>query len=130
MNLLDENFPQDQCTFLRQWRIPFRQLGGDIAPYGVKDDNVIPLLHARRGVTFFTQDLGFFQSANCHTAYCLVCLDVRADDAAEYVRRFLCHPRFQTKANRLGIVARVHADGIHFWQRHSRTLQRVQWTEP
>jgi len=59
---------------------------------GIKDEDIIPLLHRLRWVTFFTQDEGFFQSALCHLAYCLVWLDVRADDAAYYTRLFLKHP--------------------------------------
>ncbi|MDE3068425.1 MAG: hypothetical protein KGJ60_12875 [Verrucomicrobiota bacterium] len=39
------------------------------------------------------------------------------------MRRFLKHPRFNTRAQRRGIVARVHHDGIAFWQRHRPTLQ-------
>jgi hypothetical protein len=71
VNLLDENFPEDQRPLLRQWGIRFRQIGRDVGWFGVKDDNVIPLLHERRGVTFFTQDQGFFQLRNCHAAYCI-----------------------------------------------------------
>jgi len=48
---------------------------------GIKDDNILPLLHRKRRVTFFTQDQDFFDRQLCHHAYCLVRLDVRADDA-------------------------------------------------
>jgi len=37
LNLLDENFPEDQSPLLEQWHIPFRQLGRDVARRGVKD---------------------------------------------------------------------------------------------
>lgn len=129
MNLLDENFPDDQLPILRQWGIPFRQLGRGVAALGVQDDDVVSLLHRRRRVTFFTQDWDFFRAALCHPAYCLVWLDVRADDTAICVRRFLQHPRFASVAQRLGIVARAHHDGVHFSERNRAGLQRVSWPE-
>lgn len=130
MNLLDENFPKDQLPLLTGRGIPFRVIGKDIARSGVKDPDIVPLLHRWRGVTFFTLDWDFFDAAFCHSAYCLVWLDVRADDAAHFVRRFLKHPRFGTQVRRMGIVARVHHDGIEFWQRNHAALQRERWIRP
>lgn len=127
MNLLDENFPDDQRAVLRGWRIPFRQIGVNLGHLGIKDENVIPLLHRQRHVTFFTQDEDFFLRRLGHAAYRLVWLDVRADDLAHYVRRFLRHPRFGTAAERMAIVARVHPEGIHFWHGHRAMLQRIYW---
>jgi hypothetical protein len=129
LNLLDENFPEDQLPLLKQGGVPVRRVGTDVAWLGANDSDIIPLLHRLRGVTFFTQDFDFFDSALCHRACCLVWLDVRADDTAYFVRRFLKHPRFDTKAKRLGVVARVHHDGIHFWRRGQPGLQRVAWQE-
>ena len=129
MNLLDENFPKDQLPLLKEWSIPLRCIGTDIARLGVKDPDIIPLLHRQRGVTFFTLDWDFFKATLCHPAYCLVWLDVRADDAAHFVRRFLKHPRFDTQAQRMGVVARVHPAGIDFWQRNRAGLQRARWVE-
>ena len=42
MNLLDENIRDDQRTLLREWRIPFRQVGKEISRTGVKDEDLIP----------------------------------------------------------------------------------------
>jgi hypothetical protein len=75
LNLLDENFPDDQRILLRAWRIPFREIGLHAGHFGVKDDNIFPLLHRRRQVTFFTQDEDFFRRKFCHPAYGLVWLD-------------------------------------------------------
>jgi hypothetical protein len=127
LNLLDENFPDDQRSLLRAWRIPFREIGGHAGHFGVKDDDILPLLHRQRQVTFFTQDEDFFRRQFCHPAYCLLWLDVRADDAAYYVRRFLRHPRFSTIASRLGVVARARHNGIHFWQRGLNPIQSAPW---
>lgn len=45
------------------------------------------------------------------------------------VYRGLDHPRFRTKAQRRGIVARAHHDVVQFWQRNRSALQGVVWTE-
>jgi hypothetical protein len=128
LNLLDENFPDDQRSLLRSWRIPCREIGLHAGRFGIKDDNILPLLHMRRQVTFFTRDEDFFRREYCHPAYCLVWLDARADDAAHYARRFLRHPRFKTIASRMGLVVRARPGGIHFWQRGAAALQTASWT--
>ena len=127
MNLLDENFPEDQLPQLRAWRIPVRRIGRDCARLGVKDPDILPLLHRLGRVTFFTLDWDFYKAPLCHPAYCLVWLDVRADDAAHFVRCFLKHPLFKTQAKRMGAVVRVHHGGLLFWQREDRALQRTGW---
>ena len=129
MNLLDENFPEDQLPLLKECRVPFRRLGFDVARLGIKDADILPLLHALRRVTFFTQDKDFFRSALCHSAYGLVWLDVDADDTALHVRRLLRHPRFGTGARRMGLVLRAHPGGVHFWSRHRGPLERVAWVD-
>jgi hypothetical protein len=106
---------------------PCRQIGTDFARLGAKDSDIVPLLHRKRGVTFFTLDLDFFKASLCHPAYALIWLDVRADDAAHTTRRFLKHPQFNTRVKRMGVVARAHPAGIDFWQRKPATLQRVRW---
>ena len=72
MNLLDENFPEDQLPLLRQWRIHTRRIGTDVARLGSKDTDIIPALHKAGNVTFFTQDEDFFDPALCHPAYSLL----------------------------------------------------------
>jgi hypothetical protein len=123
LNLLDENFPEDQRFLLRKWRIPFRQVGREFACPGAQDAEILVLLHEQRRVTCFTRDQDFFDASLCHVAYCLVFLDVRADDAAYHVGCFLRHARFKSTVKRMGVVARVHHDCIHFWQRNRRVLQ-------
>lgn len=127
MNLLDENIPLEQRDLLRGWGVRCRAIGQDIAPLSIGDDNIVVLLHRLKQPTFFTRDEDFFKPSLGHPVYALVWLDVAPEEAALFVRRFLRHPRFQTKAARLGSVARVHHDGIHFWQRRRATLQRVDW---
>jgi hypothetical protein len=127
VNLLDENFPEDQRLILREWRIPFQQVGREFSRSGIKDPDIILLLHHQRRVTFVTLDKDFFEPSLCHPAYCVAFVDVRADDAAHFVRSFLRHARFDSEAKRMGVISRIHHDGIQFWQRNQAALQRVKW---
>ncbi len=127
MNLLDENIRRDQGDQLRRWRVPVRLLVEDIAPSGIQDPDIIPLLHRLRRVTFFTHDQDFFRRELAHPAYCLVWLDLFDGDAARFIHLFLRHPEFSTWSRRMGVVARVHHDGIRFWRRNDARLQHVEW---
>ena len=130
MLVLDENVPADQRHLLRKRRVHFRVIGVDVASSGTTDENLIPALHGLPRPTFFTLDQNFYRRDWVHRGFCLVWLDVADDLAAEFVRRFLRHPRFETRAKRMGIVARVHSRGIQFWQTARRDSQRVVWPPP
>ncbi len=127
MNLLDENIPLEQRDLLQARGVPCRAIGQDIAQLSIGDDNILVLLHRLKHPTLFTRDVDFFHRDLAHENYALVWLDVAPGEAALFVRRFLRHPRFRTKAARLGVVARVHHDGVHFWQRHRTEVQNVPW---
>ncbi len=114
MIVLDENIRQDQAIQLRRSRIPLRRLVEDSARAGIKDPDIIPLLHRLKRPTFFTHDRDFFQQRLAHWAYCLVWLEVFDGEAAWFIRAFLRHERFNTAAKRMGLVVRVHPDGIHY----------------
>ena len=129
MNLLDENVRDDQRTLLRQWRIPFRQIGKEVSRAGVQDEDILPLLHRLKHPTFFTQDEDFFKRELCHRAYCLAWLDVRYIEVALSSRRFLRHPQFRAQAQRLGKVVHVHPDGLHYWQAGQSGRISVKWGE-
>jgi hypothetical protein len=83
MNILDENVIEDQRELLRARRIRVRHVGHDIARKGIKDEEIIPLLHRLRRPTFFTHDAAFFDGRRCHPGYCLMYLHVDKDEAAE-----------------------------------------------
>jgi hypothetical protein len=127
MNILDANIPLEQRDLLQLAGIPCRAIGLDFAEADIGDDNIITLLHRLRQPTFFTRDLHFYRRHLCHACYALVHLDLAAEECALFIRRFLRHPRFQTKARRMGLVARVHHDGVAFWQLGGTSLQRVPW---
>jgi hypothetical protein len=91
---------------------------------------IVPLLHGLRWPTFFTHDLGFFDPLLCHKGYSLVCLDVRAKEAAVFIRRFLRHPGFRTHRQRLGKVILVRQRNLRFWEIGEQRLQRSSWPQP
>jgi hypothetical protein len=127
MILLDEQIRADQRLLLTRWRIPFRQIGKDIASAGIKDANIIPFLLTLKQPTLFTHDHDFFQPRLAHSRFCLVLLAESDIEAAAYIRRFLRHPRFNTNAKRMGTVARAYHDGVSFWQRNQPFLERAEW---
>ncbi len=61
MLVLDENIIESQAQLLRGWRFSPRQIGVDVGRQGMKDDEVIPLLHSLHQPTFFTRDLQFYE---------------------------------------------------------------------
>ena len=127
MNVLDENLPDSQRQLLRSWRIRVRQIGNEISRQGIKDDEIIPLLHHIGSVTFFTRDMGFYRRHLYHPNYCLVCLSVGQFEAASFIRRFLKHPTFNTRAKRMGKVIRVSHTGIQMWKLHAEMDERLMW---
>jgi hypothetical protein len=116
VNILDEDIPEDQYQLLRSWRIPIRRIGVEVGRLGMKDQEILPLLHSLNRPTLFSLDHGFFKRRLCHAGYCLVHLDVEEDEAAEYVRRVLRHEELITRNKRMGAVLRAGPKGLTLWR--------------
>lgn len=127
MILLDENVIESQRQLLRSWHIRVRQVGQEVKYQGIKDDEIVPLLHQLHGVRFFTRDLGFFRRGPAHRAYCLVSLEVGEGEVASFVRRMLRHPALDTRAKRLGKVIRVSHAGLASWSVGHRQETKLAW---
>jgi len=127
MLVLDENLPASQRRLLRNWLIRFRAVGVDVEASGAKDENLIPVLHRLPRPTFFSLDRDFYRPDWAHAGYGLVWLDVRRQEAALFIRRFLRHRAFETQAKRMGVVARVHADGVVWWRVGKRLAESTLW---
>lgn len=95
----------------------------------MSDEDIFPLLHRFHGVTFLTHDRDFSNPSACHASYCLVWLGVKQDLLAEYARRLLRHPKFNTTAKRMGKVLAVGAAGVTVFESHQRSPRKVDWTE-
>jgi hypothetical protein len=127
MIVLDENVPESQRALLRSSRVALRQVGHDIALKGMKDDQIISLLHRLDRPTFFSLDGDFYERRLCHKRYCLVHLDIDDEQTADYVRRLLRHHELNTKAKRLGRVIRVLPTGLTFWRVHQEHEGQLPW---
>ena len=46
----------------------------------------------------------------------------RAGETAYFIRRFLFHPLFKTKAQRLGKVLRIRPQSVAYWTKRSEEL--------
>lgn len=129
MNILDENIIETQCRILRAWRIRYRQIGSDIGTVGMKDMEIVSLLHNQNRPTFFTRDDDFFERSLSHPGYCLVHTAVEKNEVAVFIRRFLRHPRSNTKAKRMGSVVRITHTGLLIWYLNAEKPQRFQWID-
>jgi hypothetical protein len=127
MNILDENIPESQRQLLHSWGIQTKQIGHEIGRQGMKDDEIIPLLHKLRYTTFFTRDLGFHKRQHCHPNYCLVILAVGQYEVASFIRRFPQYTHFATKIKRMGKVVRVTHVGIQVWHSHAERQKDLKW---
>lgn len=128
MNVLDENIVSKQRRQLEDWRIHVRQIGFELGRAGMKDHNeVIPLLHTQRRPTFFTRDHDFYEADLRHAGYCLVLLDVKSREAAEFIRRFLRHSSFRTQAQRMGKIIRVRHSGLSWWEVGVKAERVASW---
>jgi len=128
MNILDENIIESQRQLMKAWRIRFRQIGRDLGHRGMKDqEQIIPMLRSLAGPLFITRDMGFYNRRLCHSRYCIACLAVAANEVAFFIRRFLRHSLFDTRAKRSGKVVRVSQSGMHFWQSNAEVEERRSW---
>ena len=117
MIILDHNIPEDQAQRLRRRRVRFRQIGFEVGrPEWDDQQEILRFLHATKQITFFTRDLGFFRASWRHANYCLVVLTVPVLETAHYVSNLLRHPRFNTRAKRIGKVIKVSTKNLTFWQ--------------
>lgn len=127
MFLLDENVSEAEVLRLRRWGIHVRVVGHDLGRIGTADEDLLPLLRRLKRPVLFTQDAGFFRFDWLHPNYGLIWIDARPAEAANLIRRFLKHPRFNTQSKRLGLVARVHLSGVQFWRKGDQRPAAASW---
>jgi hypothetical protein len=88
---------------------------------------IVPFLRRIPGATFFTRDVGFYNPLLCDRRYGIACLRISQHEIATFVRRFLRHPRFASRTDRMGVVARVSHTGVRIWQAQSATDKTIPW---
>jgi hypothetical protein len=107
-------------TFLRELR-PGEQ---------VLDDRIPEILQTLKQATFVTLDNGFWNRNFCHPAYGVVYFALQADEQEPLpalLRALVGHPRFRTRAKRMGKVVRVSKVSLAWWQFRGGGLQQVAW---
>ena len=127
MNILDENIPESQRILLRRRRVIVVQIGETVGRKGLKDAEIIRLLHQLDRPTFFSLDRDFYARRLCHPGYCLVQIDAQEEMVADYVRRLLRHRELNSKAKRMGCVIRVLSTGMTFWRIHQECEGQLAW---
>lgn len=128
MFLLDENILESQRVKLIRWHFHIKQIGFDAGVKGMDDqDDILPLLHVLSNPTFFTHDFGFCKKKFCHQRYCIVVLRVNRYAAADFIRRFLKHPNFNTIQKRLGWILDVHPMSMTGWYVGKMSESKFSW---
>jgi hypothetical protein len=126
--ILDHNLSQDQVDQLRRWKLHCEQIGFQVGrPEWDDQQEILRYLHRVRSATFFTRDDDFFRARLCHANYCLVFVDVPETETASFIRRFLRHPAFKTKAQRCGKVVKLSPRNITWWVAGKRRWQTLIW---
>lgn len=127
MIILDENILDGQRALLEGWNLSARQIGRDIARKGLSDEQIIVLLRRLRQPTFFSRDLGLYSPTLRDDHYAIAVAAVAQYEVAAFMRRFLRHPLFDTKAKRAGKIIRLSSSGICFWQTRHQHETTVGW---
>jgi hypothetical protein len=73
--------------------------------------------------------INFFKRRLCPDLYYLVFLNVEIIHVAEYTRRLLKHPAFDTQAKRMGNVIRASHSGHSYWRLRREQEQRIGWIQ-
>jgi hypothetical protein len=128
--VLDENILASQRQSLEMSGFSPKQVGVDFGRKGMTDDEIVTLLWSYRDVTFFSRDGDFYRRRQRHPRCCLVVAAVEQDEVASFVRRFLRHPEFDTRARRAGSVVRVSQSGLSVLRVRHSAETRVVWASP
>ncbi len=124
-HVLDANIHELHCQALRR-RFSMVKVGDEFGYSSMSDEDIRRELHQSKQ-TFHTQDRRFCHPRHRHPTYCLVFYDVERKDFVSCVQRFLRHPRFNTRAKRMGLVVRVTLEHIEVWELHREERGIVEW---
>lgn len=95
----------------------------------IKDDAIPSLLRQQKEATFVTiNESDFWQLVEITTDFCVICValpDSQALLIPELLRGILQHPRFQTKAQRMGCVIRVSINTLAYYTETQRTPESL-----
>jgi len=113
---------------LQRRRVHCKKIGRDVGRQEWQDlEEILRYLHRGKQQTFITRDEGFFRRPLRHANYCIVVVTGPLLETAEYVRRFLRHPSFRAKRQRVGKVVRLSPKKITWWELHEARQQSISW---
>ncbi|NKQ37355.1 MAG: hypothetical protein HF973_17280 [Chloroflexi bacterium] len=96
----------------------------------IKDDVIPTLLVQVRQPAFITINADdFWLKVAAHRGYCVINFPLSSErrfEVPEILRRVLQHPRFKTKAQRMGFILRVSHQHISYYGL-DRQLHRLEW---
>lgn len=128
MIVLDHNIAEDQSQLLRDWRIHFKQIGVEAGRPEWEDfQEILRYLHQHKKTTFFTNDFDFFQPQLLHADYALIVIAAPIKETAAFIKRFLRHSQFKTKAKRCGKVIRLSPRVISWWEIGTERQKNLPW---
>lgn len=128
MILLDHNIPEHQVELLRRARFRPQQIGREVGRPEWQDfEEILRYLHRLKAPTFITRDEDFFHRRLRHPNYCIVVVSGLVVETTRDVRRFLRHPHFRTKQQRMGKVVRLSSTGVVWWEIGKDSQQRQAW---
>lgn len=126
MFLLDENISELEALRLRRAGVRVRRIS-EVVRIGTSDADIVRALRRLKRPLLFSQDEHFFQLKWLHAQYGLAYFDTSPTEIAEFARRFLGHPEFNTQAKRMGLVARLSSSGVSFWRAGDTQLRKINW---
>jgi hypothetical protein len=95
----------------------------------IKDDAIPSILRQERDATFVTiNESDFWEVVDITPDFCMVCFalpDSQVSLVPDLLRQVLNHPRFSTKALRMGCVIRVSVNTFSFYTSSQRTPQSL-----
>jgi hypothetical protein len=93
----------------------------------IKDDAIPSILRLEREATFVTiNESDFWEVVDITNDFCVVCFalpDSQVLLVPDLLRQVLNHPRFSTKALRMGCVIRVSVNTLSYYTSSQRTPQ-------
>ena len=129
MIVLDEHLGESLLAAVDRWYRGRVCRVTDLRPHSLIKDEAIPhLLRLQRFPTFVTvNESDFWQRVAIDRRFCVICFVLQGSQAAAIapaLKALLRHPRFRTKADRMGCVIRVSGATITYY-RHDDALVRV-----
>jgi hypothetical protein len=96
----------------------------------ILDDRVAEILLEVVKPTFVTIDRDFWDRRLCHPDYCILCFDLRDDQQnllPRWLRALVQQKGFDTRAARMGKVARVGPKRIDFFEHLAAHVKHLDW---